>query len=659
MSDILLENDPEERKPSKRRPRASIMGGIDYNPDKDILSTTQHLTGDKMRVREMDAKLVEADERGKLTVRHYPDLKAYRTSPAFKKFREASARAKVGKGTVTKRLTESGFDYGYYGDEVSSQGKTLERVDEYLPTVGGPMAKQMPLADYLSMHAKAWEAYHHHPIAKRLVRLIEQFTLGRGFSTRAFYRDAGDDKRAQAVWDRFEKANALQERIRRVENELVLYGEQFLRYTEDLHRKTLIVRQMDPSTVWEIVTAPDDIEHVYYYHTQWSTPFQLYAKHGIQSVRYIIRQVLAREVDHFKINSTSSEKRGRSELFVVIGWLKRLKDFLNDRVVLNRVRALFFYDLTVQGTEDDVNRVKEAISTLPDVGSMFFHNDRVTLTPVQSTVRAADSAEDWRALMKMIGLGFGTSEQYLGLADTVTRASALVATEPDAKNFEMYQSKVEAILMRMAERVFLHAQTTGELQKGPLPEVEFTFPEIGAGDRSVKLKDIALGETMGYISHRRASEMYSKEMNITTYDYASEQKDIAAESKQDIKVAQMYQRVPAVAPEQPQGGPPAPKPAPQPPAPKMETKEEPLYAPNIGEGDPARKRDLREAWLSGDAWMDAETVVTLFGQSGVTADALAQSVTRGTVEKRPAVGCESASWYPGDPHLYRRTNGEG
>ena len=38
----------------------------------------------------------------------------------------------------------------------------------------------------------------------------------------------------------------------------------------------VIVRAIDPSTVWEIVTDPEDIENVYYYHQQFATQYQVF-----------------------------------------------------------------------------------------------------------------------------------------------------------------------------------------------------------------------------------------------------------------------------------------------------------------------------------------------------------------------------------------------
>ncbi len=40
------------------------------------------------------------------------------------------------------------------------------------------------------------------------------------------------------------------------------------------------------------------------------------------------------------------------------------------------------------------------------------------------------------------------------------------------------------------------------------------------------MKNIALGESMGYLSKKMAAEMFAGELNITTYDYEEVEKDV-------------------------------------------------------------------------------------------------------------------------------------
>ena len=75
-----------------------------------------------------------------------------------------------------------------------------------------------------------------------------------------------------------------------------------------------------------------------------------------------------------KINSVSGEVRGRSELFAILGWLKRLKEFASDRVVRNKMGNLFVLDVAVEGDAAAVEQAKQQFSGPPTPGSFFIHN---------------------------------------------------------------------------------------------------------------------------------------------------------------------------------------------------------------------------------------------------------------------------------------------
>jgi len=62
-----------------------------------------------------------------------------------------------------------------------------------------------------------------------------------------------------------------------------------------------------------------------------------------------------------------------------------------------------------------------------------------------------------------------------------------------------------------------------------MPKIEVTFPEVMTSDRSKKIDDVIKSEDMSYISKKRAASMVAKELQITTYDYDVEKKDIDAQ----------------------------------------------------------------------------------------------------------------------------------
>ena len=70
------------------------------------------------------------------------------------------------------------------------------------------------------------------------------------------------------------------------------------------------VRLIDPSTVWEILTPPEDINQPIAYQQVFPTQYQIYTgidKGGVvPSSKFIMQQIPAEEVLHFKINCVST-----------------------------------------------------------------------------------------------------------------------------------------------------------------------------------------------------------------------------------------------------------------------------------------------------------------------------------------------------------------
>ena len=533
--EVIYKNDPEK----KSIKNISIQESK-YNPDEgyelEYKKWEDTVFGQEMgkfmgRVNKdtcvVDARLYE----------YNPKARMYKLTEVkdTKKLKECLSR---GGG----RLKEDDDDWFAQGYTVPTLGG--ESTSEYLPMMGGPFYKQLYLYDYLDMHRKCFEAWNHNPLAHRIIKLQTDFTLGRGVK--------GDckSKELQKYWDEFVEANNLNQKIKQLSDDLGIYGEVMIRcFTNDI-TGALIIREIDPSTVWEIITEPDDIETVYYYHQQYPTAYQMYTPANIPITKYIIRQIPAEEMIHKKINVVSNEKRGRSDLFCVLGWLKRLKDFYTARVIRAQVQCNFVWDIMVKGTDTDVQTAKDLIKYPPNPGANFIHNEAIELKPSSTNIGAGDAKDDGEMLLTLIATGVGIPKEYLGLSSsTGGRATALVASEPSAKKFQERQYVIEDILRNIYKRFLKQLEKTGRLRSIPEEdrEIEFTFPEIAAEDRSAKLKDVGMAESMGWISKQTAAEIATKELQITTYDYEQEQADIATETGKEIMItyAQVPKGIPA------------------------------------------------------------------------------------------------------------------
>lgn len=552
----------------KRKGRAAkayltVYQAMEYDPDGEIYDgILRQSSNEKFRILDVDAKLIEENrsdfKAGRYSVRHFRNLKEYCASSYFAEYFKERMRMrrlvesqrpadweKLTPNQRYKRLREGTFDTAPFPDELTTVSPGLPNFDvnsgraqEFIPTISGPYNKQLYLFDFLDHHSKAFEAYHHNPWAKRAVQITPQFVLGKG--VRAHILGQGPDKeKVQAAWDSFWKRNRMKMRAKMVLAELILYGEQFLRYFST--REGLVVRQMDPSTIWEVVTDPDDIERQYYAHLQYPTLFQSFVNVPVPTIKFIIRQVPAPYYDHYKVNAVSNEKRGRSELFAVLGWLKRFKEWANDRVILGKMQSMFAWDLSVKGSADDVQAALNLFKNPQTPGSVYAHNDVVELQAARANISAARDTGDEEMLMRWIAAGVGISPQYLGLSSDTTKAAALIGIEPDTKHFEDYQERMEMIFQDMARRVQEEERRRGRLAK--YYDFEFLFPEFRQEDKTQELKNIAFGEAMSWWSHRRASEMAVQQQKIQAYDYDEEMAEIQKERQEGITISKEFAQV--------------------------------------------------------------------------------------------------------------------
>lgn len=442
--------------------------------------------------------------------------------------------------------------------------------DEFVPIVHGPFQKQLYLSDMLLAHARCFEAFNHNPIAKRLVELGVQFTLGRGV------RPVARHPAVQKVIDDFWKSNDMDARLITWVRDLSWQGELFARFTPD-GNGSLKAREIDPSTIWEVVTDPEDIEQVYYLHQQYQTQYQIYGgEAGVPTSRYIVRQIPPGEFDHVKINVSSGEKRGRSDLYPNLNFLKRFKDFYNAVVVRAQEEASHVWDITVEGSEADVDAVAEdqGFAEPPPPGSNWIHNDTMKIEALSLVTDqlGAGSRNIGEQILGILAVGAGYPPEWLSFRGTgATRASALTASEPAVKHVESRQRVIDRLLQRIKERVLGEAKDlpTHQIEQASLrnlislirsrkfaklvealtrlltgrgstytvpldTEVEFVFPEVRTENRTEKIRNLSAAEAQGSFSHRRTSELIASELDVTTYDFDEEMAERKEEEEAGI-----------------------------------------------------------------------------------------------------------------------------
>lgn len=436
--------------------------------------------------------------------------------------------------------------------------------NEYVPIMGGPFSKQLYLFDYLAMHAKCFEAKNHNPLAKEIVDVITFFSIGKGVAVKFV------NPNIQLSWDAFVKRNKFDQFVRMDSDTLTWAGEVMTHWNKN--GGLPLIRHVDPSTVWEIVTDILDIDIPYYYHQQFPTQYQLTYKPGDVGSEYVVNDIPAAEMIHLKINVVPGEKRGRSDLFNILGWLKRFKDYYDAKITKAQVEESFAIDVTVKGSPADVQAYLDdpQNNQVPRPGDKWVHNEAVVPQFLSSTNTSTGNNSDGigEGIRSICATGAGLSPEYLGVAGkSSARANSITKAEPSARKFEDRQTIFEWYIQEIVER-FL-ADTTGlpttQVRESSLGAIksairkrdwvgvakeamalvglktilepvdlghQIIFPEIGTEDRSAKLKDIATCQALEYISHERGANMSASELGIPDYDYDKEQEIIRAEREE-------------------------------------------------------------------------------------------------------------------------------
>jgi len=410
--------------------------------------------------------------------------------------------------------------------------------EETIPLLGGPFSKNLYYLDYIRMANSGFFAYHNDPFVHRAVQLIKHFTLGRG------YRIDCEDKKALAIWEAFSELNDFDAQMESVAIELPINGEVMFYWlnagekniTYQIPKEEIPValmpriRLIDPSTIWEIVTYPEDITRVLFYQQVFPTQYQIYTAQDVPSSKFIYQQLPAEQVDHYKINSFHNEKRGRSDIYAALGYSKRLRDCVNYALIKDLKNSSWAIDTTIEGSQEDIDSYMKAqveLGTVPPAGSEFVHSDKITRDYQTASGSSTSDANSFEWALSSFCSGVGIPVSYFGthLQNSGTRASTIVSTEPVAKLFEDRQKLYEKIILKTSRRLFKMLGIDARL--------EVSFPEIITQDRSVKLKDLALAKSEKWFSEKRCADMAAKEFNVTDFDFEKEQLDMTPTEEPD------------------------------------------------------------------------------------------------------------------------------
>ena len=437
-----------------------------------------------------------------------------------------SIRKREAMAKVKKALRENFISNSDLG---SAGGLDPNQFTEFTPYFSGPFYKQQYF-DYFKGHARAFEQWTHNPVAKRIVDILVQYALGRGFKVKCKSKALADK------WATFQRDNKIHHKIRKFwAREYLIYGEDFI--------DTIRWVSVDPSTIWDIICEGYDeyIDKVLYYQQMFQTATQMYAGMAVKGVtgskdskigHYVVRQIPYDQIIHIKTNVTSGEKRGRSVFYSILGWLKRITDLYNAQVLGEQLRASFVWDDTIQGDSGDVSAHAAKYSYIPIAPSIFVHNEAITRKPLapMSGVTGSSGGNIGSEILSLIATSVGLPKDHLNVTSPGgSRATAIVGSEPFTKVIEDLQEDFRDLLDQIIER-FCRDNNTDYVED----DWKIIFPSVTKDTLADVLKNIATRESMGWISKRQAATLAAAECDDDEFDYDEMVKEQAEDSATEL-----------------------------------------------------------------------------------------------------------------------------
>ncbi len=322
---------------------------------------------------------------------------------------------------------------------------------------------------------EAYQAWCVNPIAKSFCDYMRYFVVGKGTTITADEDVEGEDATARIKM--FTDLNDWSILEKKICEELSRDGEVFVRF-HDLNRNDMqttvsSISLVDPLEIQDIqasdVNNPEKYKRVY---------SEVIWENDSSTSENTVDWIDGDEIHHIKINTSHNELRGRSDLLVVLPWLRQLKRWIDDMSRRNYMTGAFVWDVLVKGATT-ASSVTARYPTGPMPGSIIAHGENETWTPNAPDLHWADSTEGARAIKLLVMAGYKMPESWFGDTGESNLATTKALSMPTMRAFIDRQD-------------FLKYHFEKIISKGARVEcVEVSFPEIVADEAKEKAEALA------------------------------------------------------------------------------------------------------------------------------------------------------------------------
>jgi len=296
------------------------------------------------------------------------------------------------------------------------------------------------------------------PMGRWLVETIKDFLLAEGLP----YETKNEEvkKILDDFW--FDPLNRMDLCLEKHVREIFITGELCLPVFVAAQTGKVRLGYVDPAQIKEVVTDPENVKIVIGIILKGSTGEEgrklllILPKEAELILSPKAKDLRSKYTDgqcfFFAVNNLTNSPRGRSEFLAVADWIDGYEQFLFDLLDKWKLMNAFLWDLSVQG--GDAKTIKEQIDAVTKKsGSIYGHNEKVTLEAKNPDLKAVDTSEGARLFRNHILGGLNFPEHWYGGGGDVNRATAVEMSSPTFKTLSSKQRYFKYILETIFEFV--------------------------------------------------------------------------------------------------------------------------------------------------------------------------------------------------------------
>jgi hypothetical protein len=284
----------------------------------------------------------------------------------------------------------------------------------------------------LTQAITAWRA---NPIARRIIELTTEFTVGGGFT---FQAPQSLEKFLTAFWNH--PLNNLDQQLPEWADEAWRTGDLFLLVSTDAGGQAY-VRALPSESIGIIETTGNDYRQEISYKRDAAdeNPWPAFDAGADQSAFVL----------HFPLNRAVGASFGESDLAPVLYWIPLYRQWLEDRARLNYFRQIFSYTLTrpFNSKSEKDKYIRDFTNSMPKkTGGVMGLEPNETLAVINPELASDEAEADGLAIKRMIATGVGIPMHYFAEPEGSTRTTAEAAGTPTFKRFERRQEYLVGVV---------------------------------------------------------------------------------------------------------------------------------------------------------------------------------------------------------------------